>query len=89
MRANPVPATGNRKGKKNIPEATKFAILNMVNTEIRQIDVANHFRISKSVVSVKKKRGRKHKVNAAAVPKPYLSPRHLQARKRCAKIHLE
>ncbi len=50
VRANLVPTIGNRKGKRDIPVATKFAIVNMVDAGMRQIDVANHFGVSRSAV---------------------------------------
>ena len=70
---------GTRTGKKNMDKATKFAIVNMVEGGVKQVNVASHFGISEStismivkkfksgIVSVIKNRGRRFKLNAAAI----------------------
>ncbi len=59
--ANPVPTLGNRKGKRDIHLVTKFAIVNMVDAGMRQIDVANHFGVSRSAVCMILKNSRTYK----------------------------
>ena len=70
---------GTRTRRKNLNEATKFVIVNMVERCVTQVNVARHFRISSSTVlmiakkcnsrisNAIKKRGHKFKLNAAAI----------------------
>ena len=79
MHSTTAVAMGTRRGQKNITKTVKFAIIHMVNAGVKQNEVAAKFHLSKSTVSkimkghgsnentVVKKRGRKFKLNAAAI----------------------
>ena len=68
-----------RRGCKNVTESVKFAIVSMARAGMRQCDIANQFNLAKSTVSqiirksktgqvqLKKRRGPKFKLNAAAI----------------------
>ncbi len=46
VRSTSVPAMGTRTGRKNVDDATKFAIMNIVRTGMKQINVAAHSSIN-------------------------------------------
>ncbi len=69
----------NPNKEKNMSEAINFAIVNMIQGDLKQINVASHVQISKSNIPmvvnkficemsyVIKKRGRKFKLKSAAI----------------------
>ncbi len=79
MRTTSVPDMGTRKGKKNVAENEKFAIIKIEQLGMKHNDIAVQFKLSRSTVSkllkrtknetvtVLKNRGRKPKLNAAAI----------------------